>query len=57
MSYRELGLPKHVSVHLTIESQDEATQVLMANVSDIRSHAKSKGLTDKKLEELLADES
>ena len=39
-----------------IESQDEATQALMDIVSDIRSHAKSQGLTDKKLE-LLVDES
>lgn len=38
---RQLGLPEDMSVHLTIEDQDD----------------KQQGLTDAKLEELLADES
>lgn len=54
---RKLGWSENTRVHLTIESQDEATHALMDIVNDIRIHAKSQGLTDEKLEELLADES
>jgi hypothetical protein len=54
---RQLGLPEDMSVHLTIEDQDDTTRALMDVVKDIRAYAQQHGLTDAKLEELLADES
>lgn len=54
---RQLGLPEDMSVHLTIEDQDDTTRALMEVVKDIRTHAQQQGLTDAKLEELLADAS
>lgn len=60
---KQLGLPDNASVDLTIQNhdmrgnkQDEASQTLMEVVNEIRAYAKSQGLTDEKLEELLADE-
>ena len=60
----QLELPDHLSVDLTIQNhammgnkQDEATQALIEVVNEIRTYAKSQGLTDEKLEALLADES
>ena len=54
---RQLGLPEDMSVHLTIEDQDDTTRALMDVVKDIRAYAQQQGLTDAKLEELLTDES
>ncbi|ARI80412.1 hypothetical protein BH695_1131 [Microcystis aeruginosa PCC 7806SL] len=42
---------------MTGNEQDETTQTLMEVVNEIRAYAKSQGLTDEKLEELLVDES
>jgi hypothetical protein len=60
----QLGLSAHACVDFTIENhemtgneQDETTQALMEVVNEIRAYAKSQGLTDEKLEELLVDES
>jgi hypothetical protein len=54
---QQLGLPEDMSVDLTIEDRDAATGALMAVVKEIRTHARQQGLTDAKLEELLADAS
>jgi hypothetical protein len=54
---RQLGLPEDMSVQLTIEDQDDATRALMDVVGEIRAHARQQGLTDARLDELLADAS
>jgi len=61
---QKLFLSAHLCVDLTIENyemrgdeQDKTTQALMEVVNEIRAYAKSQGLTDEKLEELLVDES
>ena len=60
----QLGLSAHTSVDFTIQNhemtgdeQEETSQALMEVVNEIRAYAKSQGLTDEKLEELLVDES
>lgn len=54
---RQLGLPEDMNVHITIEDKDDTTKALMDVVKEIRIHAQQQGLTDAKLEELLADAS
>lgn len=53
---RQLGLPEDATVDLTID-QGETAQAVMEIVNEIRTYAKKQGLTEAKLEELLADES